>query len=128
MTTTRVPAAMRWTSVTAASRSSGDVGLVEDDDRRHAAVVGEHEVALQAPQVEVVVEAGDEEGEVHVGGQDLARAVRDAVADERSRPGQDSSQRGHRRDRADRLEGQPVAHRGQVRRRPGLTAEASLER
>ena len=48
-----------------------EVGLVEDDDRPRAAVPGGREVALDAPQVEVVVEAADQEDRVDVGGDDL---------------------------------------------------------
>jgi hypothetical protein len=49
----------------------GQVGLVEDDDRADLARPGHREVALDAAQVEVVVEAGDEQGHVDVGGHDL---------------------------------------------------------
>jgi hypothetical protein len=49
----------------------GEVRLVEDDDRARAAVPGRRQVALDAAQVEVVVEAGDEEDGVDVRGDDL---------------------------------------------------------
>ncbi len=49
----------------------GDVGLVEDDDRVHAARPGDREIALQPAQVEVVVEARDDERHVDVGCDDL---------------------------------------------------------
>ena len=49
----------------------GEVGLVEDDDRRDAARPGDRQVALDAPEVEVVVEARDEQRDVDVGGHDL---------------------------------------------------------
>ena len=49
----------------------GDVGLVEDDDRADAARPGDGQVALQPAQVEVVVEARDDEGDVDVGRDDL---------------------------------------------------------
>ena len=50
---------------------AGDVGLVEDDDRGDAARPGDGEVALEAAQVEVAVEAGDQERDVDVGRDDL---------------------------------------------------------
>ena len=88
------------------SRSIGDVRLVEDDDRPHAARPGDREVALEPAQVEVVVEAGDQERDVDVGGEDLlvgevacrppARVGR--TANERRSAGKDGGDRrsGHR--------------------------------
>ena len=49
----------------------GQVGLVEDDDRGDLARPRDREVALDPAQVEVVVEPGDEQGDVDVGGHDL---------------------------------------------------------
>ena len=49
----------------------GEVGLVEDDDRRDLARPGDREVALDPAQVEVVVEPRDEQGDVDVRGHDL---------------------------------------------------------
>ena len=49
----------------------GEVGLVEDDDRRHAARPGDREIALDPAQVEVVVETRDQERDVDVRGHDL---------------------------------------------------------
>ena len=48
-----------------------EIGLVQDDDRRRAALPGDDEIALDAPRVEVVIETGDEEDRVDVGGDDL---------------------------------------------------------
>ncbi len=47
------------------------VRLVQDNNRCHAAVADEREVALQAAQVHRLVEALHDEGRVDVGGQDL---------------------------------------------------------
>ena len=48
-----------------------DVGLVEHDDRGGAAGPRDREVALEAAQVEVAVEAGDDQRDVDVGREDL---------------------------------------------------------
>ncbi len=47
------------------------VGLVEEDDAVRAAAGDGHEVALDAPGVEVAVRRGDDEDHVHVGRDDL---------------------------------------------------------
>ena len=52
----------------APKRIGAQIGLVEDDDRGRPALRGEHERALEAPQVEVAVQAGHEEHAVRVGG------------------------------------------------------------
>lgn len=61
--------------------SSGDVGLRQHHDRRHAAGVREREIALQAAQVEVVVEAHDEQRAVDVADDGVAAAVAVAAGD-----------------------------------------------
>ena len=48
-----------------------EIGLVQDHDRRRAAVPGDDEVALDAPGVVIAVEAGHQEHHVDVGGDDL---------------------------------------------------------
>ena len=53
------------------ARIGTQIGLVEDDDRGRPALRGEHERALEAPQVEVAVQAGHEEHAVRVGGHHL---------------------------------------------------------
>ena len=48
-----------------------EVRLVEDDDRRGAAVPCGHQIALDPPRIEIVVEARHEEHDVDVRGDDL---------------------------------------------------------
>ena len=101
---------------------SRDVGLVEDDDRRHATGPRHREVALQAAEVEVAVQAGDEEGHVDVRGDDLL--VDQVAGRPPARVRRTAAERGpageYGRDdfgivSADRrLEGDPVADRGVV--------------
>ena len=63
-----------------------EVGLVEHEHRRGAAVPNGHEIALDAPEVEVAVEAAHQEHGVDVGGDELpagrlaGRLAREAVA------------------------------------------------
>ena len=63
----------------------GDVGLGQDDDRRDAAGVDQRQVALEPAQVEVVVEAHDEQGPVDVADHRMAAAVAVAAGDVRER-------------------------------------------
>ena len=63
----------------------GDVGLGQHDHRRHAAGVGQRQVALEAAQVEVVVEAHHEQGRVDVADDRMAAAVAVAAGDVRRR-------------------------------------------
>jgi len=49
----------------------GHIGLVQDDDRVGAALVGQEQIALQAARVVVAVETHHEEDGVDVGGDDL---------------------------------------------------------
>ena len=53
------------------SQMVGHVGLVEDHDRAGAALVRQHQVALEPARVVVAVEAHHEEHGVDVGGDDL---------------------------------------------------------
>ena len=55
----------------AGPRDRRDIGLVEDDDGCRATGPRDREVALEAAEVEVAVEPGDDERHVDVGGQDL---------------------------------------------------------
>ena len=73
----------------------GEVGLGEDEHRLRAALPGEREVALEAPEVQVLVDRGDDEDDVDVGGEDLllrrlpgglARELRAAREDGLDRP------------------------------------------
>ena len=54
----------------------GQVGLVEHDDGSGAATPRDREVALDSPEVEVAVEARDDERDVHVRGEHLLAARR----------------------------------------------------
>ena len=56
-----------------ALRVGRGVGLVEQHDRCRAAAPRHREVPLEAPEVEVAVEARHDQGHVHVGGEDLFR-------------------------------------------------------
>ena len=56
------------------------VGLVEQHHRCRAARPGQCQVALQAPQVEVVGERRDDDHGVHVGGDDLLLGTGQSVA------------------------------------------------
>ena len=71
MTWIGAPEATPSTSRTHGGEVGDEVRLVQDDDRPRAAVPGRREIALDAPQVEVVVEAADQEDGVDVGGDDL---------------------------------------------------------
>ena len=48
-----------------------EIRLVEDDDRRGAAFPRGHQIALDAARIEIVIEAGHQEDDVDVGGDDL---------------------------------------------------------
>ena len=123
-----------------------DVGLVEHDDRGRAAGPGHREVALEAAQVEVAVEAGDDQRDVDVGREDLL--VGRAAAGPATRVGRAPPEGGPTRhdglddhgpgvvrmdvvglavDRgaAAVTDRDPVADRGQVRGPQGLVAQPS---
>ena len=72
--TRRGPARPRRARATSATNAAGivdEIGLVQDDHRRGAALPRGHEVALDPARIEVVIEAGDEKHDVDVGGDDL---------------------------------------------------------
>ena len=108
----------------------GHVGLVEHDDGRRPAGPRDREVALEATQVEVAVEARDDERDVDVGGQDLLAGevagvpVGAGVAPEGGPAGQD----GLDHDGVPTVEaghGDPVADGRQVAGAHRLVAEAA---
>ena len=107
-----------------------DVGLVEQHDRRRAAAPGHREVALEAAEVEVAVEARDHERHVDVRGEDLlagegGTVVAGAPA-ERGATGED----GLDDDGAVALDAgrrDPVADRRQVAGAQRLVAEAARD-
>jgi hypothetical protein len=102
----------------------GHVALVQDDDRRDAARPGDREIPLDAAQIEVVVEPGDQERDVDVRGHDLlvveAGAAARAVG---SHAPERSPARQNRRDDAALVEGHPVSDDGKVHVRQCLEAE-----
>ena len=108
----------------------GDVGLVEQDDRGRAAAPGHREVALEAAEVEVAVEARDDERHVDVRGEDLlagegGTVVAGAPA-ERGAAGEDGlDDDGAVAPGAGRRH--PVADRRQVAGAEGLVAEPARD-
>jgi hypothetical protein len=101
------------------------VGLVEDDDRLHAALPRDRQIALDAAEVELGVEGGQEKNGVDVGGDHLFVAVFAGRAAAESRLA-----RQHRQDVEARFAGaaghrHPVADHGQLGARAGGVQEAS---
>ena len=103
-----------------------EVEFVEDDDRRGAALPGRGEVALDAAGAEVVVEAGDEEGAVEVGGEDLlAAGFSGGAAGEAGGAGQNGEDLRDALIRWD-TQGDPIPGDGQASRR-SLVAQTAGE-
>ena len=69
--TVATPGAMASTADQSTVDVVGEVGLVQDDDRRHLAGPGDREVAFDPTEIEVVVEARDEQRDVDVRRHDL---------------------------------------------------------
>src|SRR4051794_33734586 len=100
-----------------------EVSLVQHDDGRRTAVPRGEQVALDAPRVEIAIEAGDEEHDVDVRGDDLllGRVTRGA-------PGKPAGPRKNRADprvavRDHGVERDPVADGGKVGARRGFVAQ-----
>ena len=110
-----------------ARQVEGDVDLVEHDHRGHPGVHREDQVAFDAAEVQVVVQAGHEEGHVHVGGQHLRLSIGGVAAQEGAPPGQHLAQGGLARVLREWLQRQPVTHRRQCRAIGGFTREAPLD-
>ena len=111
---------------------AGEVRLVEEDDGCRTTAPGHREVALEAAEVEIAVQARDDERHVHVGGEHLV--VGQAQAPAPVGVGGIARERGPaRQDRLDDggvvtgLDGDPVADRGQVARAERLVPEAARD-
>ena len=106
-----------------------EIGLRQDDDRRGAALPTQRQVSLEPPDVEVAVEAGGQEDDVDVRGDDLLDRL--AVGG-RGHP-RELRPAGH--DRLDERplgpvrirDGDPVADRGQVAALAGGMAKPAGE-
>ncbi len=106
----------------------GDVGLVQDDDRGHAARPGHRQVALEASQVEVVVETGDEERHVDVRREHLLVGKMTGVAAApvgRAAHERRTARQHGRDDRGLAADRHPVPDRRIVRRGEGLEPKAA---
>ena len=103
------------------------VGLRKDDDRLGAALPGDREVALEAPQVEIEVEGDDDEDDIDIRADDLGLGpVAGRLADDRGAPGQDRVDRGVV---GAAIDGDPVADRREDRRiAAGVVPEAAGDR
>jgi hypothetical protein len=89
-----------------------EIDLVDDDDRRRAAVPHRDQVALEAPHVGVAVGGRDDEERVDVGGDDLAlRALSRRPSGELAFPRQDIMDHG-RLVAGRHRERDPVTHGG----------------
>ena len=102
------------------------VGLVEDDDGSGAALQRRQQVALDPPQVEVVIEAADEEHDVHVGGDHLRLGGgASGFTHELAATGEDLDDATHLLVGRGRLQRDPVANGGEVLARAELVPDAA---
>ena len=92
----------------------GEIGLGEDEHRLRSALPREREVALEAPEVHVLVDRGDDEHDVDVGGEHLLlRRLPGGLPRELRVAGEDGLDRPALLVRAGR-DGDPVAYRREV--------------
>ena len=125
MACTGTPDATAWTAATAAGTSSHTSVLLRITTGRGAAVPGGDEIALDAAQAEIAVEAHHDEHRVDVGGHHLLhRRVAGHLARELAPPRQDRLDDGAVAS-SGRRQGHPVAHRRELVAARGAVAQAA---